>query len=371
MATNPINYSRSLLTRAVVAKYLQIVQPTNMGKSMFPTVEQSIYGTFDITFSVQRFAEDLADFTPVGSRGQLMQGAKDTEKTITPPYMRRGTQINQLDIYNTAIGTTNASQSMMADLTRAVSQRIQIIKNSEVRRQEKMCWDVLLTGKYTSDLGVEDFGRSADSMVNVNTTSGKYWSDATADMYNDILAGCTRIRAIGKSTSADFILVVGEATAMAMEANTAFKEKAKFVNQIFDTIDMPQRTAEGACPWGTLRVGSYHVYVFTYPQSYDVPDANGLYGSTMTQTKYVPDNMAILVPRVSQQRFGHGAVPQLMKNNIDPANPQIIPNSETRGEFFLQEVYDEMNVGHYFFVSTRGCPLLIAKDQVYTMQCLA
>jgi hypothetical protein len=374
MATqNQIQRGRSLLNQAIKIVYNQSPMPTLLGKSVFPTNKEDIYPTWYINWGVRRFAERMANFTPVGSSGQIIQERKDTEKSITPPYMREGIQINNQDIYFTAIGTNDTASSAMTELVRDTAQRLARLKYAQLIRQEYMCWQALLYGKVTTDINVEDFGRSASSMIDVNTVSGKYWSDATADMYGDILRGCKYMREKGKMAGEDVIMFVGQNTALAMENNTAFKEKAKFVNMIFDTIDMPQRNAEGASPWGSLRVGSYRVYVFTYPQLFDVPDATLGYGSAMTQQYFIPDNMAVMVPRNSQNRFVHGAVPMLLSASTDQGviTPQLDQNTTIAAPFYVQEVYDPMNVGHYFYVSSRGIPILIAQDQVYTMQCLA
>lgn len=371
MATNnPINANRSLLTRAIGARFKQRALPTLFGRSFFTTSPQDVKPTYSITISTQRFAETMADDVPVGTTGNIRQWNKDTELNYVPPYLRELTQVNQLDVYNTAIGTTDASTSMFADLVSRIGERVDLMHDEFLRWEEKKCWDVMLTGKFTTKYGgTEDFSRQAASMVDVNTTSGKYWSDSTADIYNDILTGCNFIRANGKYTGGYYNLILGEETFLAIMNNATFKERAKFVNIVLDMVNPPQMNAEGAVLQGQISVGSYKVYLWTYPQSYDTIVS----GVRTTGNRYLPGNMSVLLPdRDTDNRFMYGAVPRLpTQSRIADLSNSLTPGAEMQGQVFLQEIYDEMNVAHYFAISQRGMPILIAKDKMYTMQTLA
>jgi len=340
--------ARALFTKMLIDVYAERSTPTSFLRSFFPVTTSP---TKEISIEVQRGTEKIAVDVMRGSEGNRNAFSLSTEKIFVPPYFREYFDATDIDLYDRLFGSTEISGAVFAAFLSRVADRLRMLQDKIERAYELQCAQVLQTGIVTLNNGVNiDFKRKADSMVDLNATTG-YWTVNGHDLYADIVTGGNFLRQKGKIQGGTMNLILGAGALSAMFANTVFVARQDLVNMPLDTLRPPQRDSVGGVYHGQISAGPYRVNVWSYPEFYD--NANG------DSTPYIDDDNAILLPETPRFKLSFAAVPQLLKG--DSVAPQ-------QGAYIFGEYLDERNTAHIMDIKSAGVALPVAVDQIYTMK---
>lgn len=343
--------AQALFTKKLIELYKERPVTTSFLRSFFPTDESD---TKEISIMVIRGTEKIAVDVQRGTEGNRNSFSKSTEKIFVPPYYREYFDATDLDLYDSLFGASEISVDKLASFLNSVADKFGILQDKIERAYERQCAQVLQTGVVTLNAGINiDFKRKADSLVDLNATTG-YWTVANHDLYADLITGCNFIRQKGKSQGGTFNAIFGASALSAMMGNAVFTTRQNLFNMSLDMIAPPQRDAVGGVFLGQLTAGTNKINVWSYPEFYD--DAAGV------STPYIDDTNVILIPVKPRFKLGFAAVPQLLK----AAGQKIV-----KGAYLFGEYLDERNTAHIMDVKSAGVAIPVAVDQIYTMKVCA
>jgi len=347
----PVQDARGLFTKYLIAKYKERTTPTQFLRSFFRVVES---GAKNLSIEVQRGTEKIAVDVERGTEGNRNSFSKSTEKMFEPPYYREYFDCTTIDLYDRLFGTSGTiDETTLSDYISALADKTQTLQEKIERGYEKQCSDVLQDGIVRLSAGTNiDFKRKADSLVDL---AGSYW-DAN-DPYPSLETAANFLRKVGKAGGAVFNLICGSSAINALLTNDEFKERAKFVNIMLDTVSPPQRNSIGAALHGMITIGSYQARLWTYPQFYD--NASGV------STPYLNEKKIVMIPENPNFVLGFAAVPQLLK-----LSGNTMPQT-TKGAYVISEYVDERLSAHIIDVKSAGVAIPVAVDQIYTAKVLA
>jgi hypothetical protein len=354
-----VNQFKSRFTQAIVDVYQERIKPTSFLRSMFP-YEYS--PTRYLEIDIERMGEKVSVDMPRKADGTRNAFSKMSNTVLDPPFWHEYFDMTDEDLYDRVLGSEGMIQApIMAELLNKVADRTATLQDKIERAKELQCAQALLYGIVSSNVtGPINFQRKAASMVDLSANGG-YWTSSGTNPYNQIEAGCTFIRTVGRTDDALYNIILGNGALDSLLTLASFLTRQNLFNMALDTVVPPQRTEStiGAAYHGTLTAGSYKVQLWTYPQFYDL-NTGTLDNPTYVATPYIPNNMAILVPTKPRFKYGGAAVPQLIDE------PGMVPVGQ--GEYFLREFLDRRLTSHEVHIASAGIPILTAVDTVYTMK---
>lgn len=345
-------------TNIIADVYKQFPSTTNFLQSFFPSkIEMTRY----VSWFILRDDEQVAVDVWRGSEGNRIQWTKATEKIGDPLYFRQTFDILPMMGYDAVQNPTLANAPQIAALVRTVAEKQASARNMIIRAIEKMCSQVLMTGKLTMSslgTGIEiDFKRSAASLP--DTSGSAPWSTITTDVYAQMETDCKLIRTAGKSTDMEFDAILGNAALDALLKNTVFLERQKLFNLKLDSLIPPVKasTTVGAASHGQISAGPYRINLWSYPQTYDTV-SNGV----RTANDYIDTTKYVMLPKNPFFKTYFGAVPPLVDGNGN-AQPMA-------GDFVFTDWVAADKRSHNYDVES--CPLVvpIAIDQAVTRKVL-
>ena len=192
MFTLSVQDSRSLITSASVAKYIEQPMVMSFLRSFFEPVTKL---TLAVSIEVRRGTEKLASDILRGTPGNMNRITRSTEKMFVPPLFEENVIMNDTDLYYQAIATQ--SERAFAALAGEFAESLVTIREKIERRYEYMCSQVLETGIVTMINGDNiDFKRKAGSLI--DKLAGNYWTTTTVNPFTDLANGIKFVREQGK-----------------------------------------------------------------------------------------------------------------------------------------------------------------------------
>lgn len=343
--TIPVDQVRAALTNATVAIYKERPVVKSFLRSFFPvTTATSKY----ISIEVQRGTETMAVDVIRGAGSNKNQVTRSTRKTFLPPYFKESFNMNELDVYDTAL--LSASPDLLRNLAADAAEETQKIIDKIDRSYEKQCADAMLSGIISVNAGDNiDFRRKAASIVD---TSSEYFSNNSNDPDLAFIRAGKFLREQGKiNANGRYCVILGEGAFQALINNTIFQNKHDRKNIDLGAILPAQMSTSGASYHGYISVGSYVYDLWTYPEVY--ADSNG------TLTPYIDDDKMIVTSYTPNFNFTYAQVPQL----IGYVSPMTI-----RQGFYMMEYLDPRNLNHVVDIMTAGVANPYAIDQVFTQK---
>lgn len=338
--------ARNVFTKTMIKVYLEKVSVPGFLRSFFPVIETM---SKLISIEVQRNSEKVAVDVERGTAGNRNKMSLSTEKIFKPPFYWEYFDANELELYDIAIGQQDPST--IANLGRAMAEKLFKIRQKIERAYELQCAQVLETGIVQLEAGVNiNFKRKADSLVDLTATP---WTTGTNDPYTDLETGATFIRTEGKSNGTVFNLIFGSEVLSAFLNNDIVKERADIRNFKLDNINKPQKNSTGGTLHGEISFGAYTGRIWTYPEFHD-NDAG-------VSVAYVNPKKVIMLPENPNFNLVFAAVPQLM----------VKGRVKQQGAFMVQEFLDERLATHEVNLKSAGVALPIAVDTIWTGQPVA
>jgi len=333
--------ARNILTKTSIDLYREKPVVTQFLTSFFQTKEIS---TRFVSLEVVRGREKVAFDVARKSGGNLNVFNKSTEKVFDPPFFHEKFAMDELDLYNVALGSMNPAQ--MADLAAQVANNTEEIRNKVIRRIERMCSEALLTGEILVDADTNiNFKRRAGSFIDVSGSNP--WATGANSPYVDLQAAGTFLRKTGKVTGGRFVAIMGANSIADFLDNTTVTTRADLRRIALDDIQTPQVNAEGGVFHGRTSAGPYTFDIWSYDEFFE--DENGVL------TPYVTDEEVIIMPATPRFTVTFAAV------------PRVLGQAPQTGAFFMYETIDEELTSHFMHLKSAPIPILNAVDQVVTL----
>lgn len=359
MQNIPIVQARELYTQDMIDVYKSRPRPTGFLRSL---AVEKVSGSRYLSFEVSRSYESIAVQVERGTEGNRNRVAQSTNKTVDPPYFREYYDVTELSHYDYMFGAnaTSMSSGTYADFVDEAADKMMMLQDKIDRAYEKQWADILQYGAIQV-IGEEesmsiDYKRKSASMVAL--TSGNTWD--VADPVISLLAGCTFLRTVGKSTDSVFMCIMDELSLNALINNAAVQNRGKIFNWALDLLTQPVRDSEGYATHGEISVGSWRVLLMTYPQFYDKPIYSGNLITGYVSTPYINPKTAILIPRKPDFTMGFAGVPQLVGTSMQPI----------KGKYLTGDYVDQRLSKHVFDIKSAGIGIPKGIDQIYTIQTL-
>lgn len=341
MITVGVEAAREAVSNAVVAIYNESVSVPGFFRSFFPS---SFSGTKKISFDVSRVGEKVAVDIVRGTGTRKNKVTRETLKTLVPPYFSEGSNINELDIYDVAMGTLDPS--VLAQLSQEAAKELVENRKMIERAYELQCAQVLLTGIVTLKSGDNiDFKRKADSLKAIYND----WKTGTNDPLLSFKNGGRFVREQGKAVGNDFIAILGADAYAALTNNATFQKKMDIKQFDLGGINMPAKNSVGGNYVGTLTDGYYRYHLYTYGEVYE--DKNG------DLKNYMDAKSLVILPTNPNFKLAFAQVPMLGNS--------VTKISEV-GDFWFKDYLDQVNDNHVQEIRSAGCPIPVAVDQIYT-----
>ena len=357
MANIPVQQARALFTKAYMAAYKERVPVPSFLMSFFTVLT---FATKSIGIEVQRGSEFIAVDVERGAIGNRNQFTRSTEKQWIPPFFNEWFDATSLDRYDVVFGgSENAAPATIGYLASDVADKLLMLKDKIDRAKELQCAQIFSSGVVTLKNGDNiDFKRKATSIVDL----AAYWSDTSADVESQLIAGAEFIRQDGKNGTPEFNLVMSGAAWVALKKTDYFNKNANYQKVQLIDIMMPQTRSFGAGYHGRIVAGAYIFNVWTYDQVYQA-------AGTGTITRYLASNLAFMVP-VSGTRFNmsHAGIPAIMADQARAEFPQYI--AQLASDYYVNNYIDAFRKAHIFEILSAPLGVPVTVDMIYTMQVL-
>lgn len=356
----PIQQARGIFTKAYMRAYQENIPVPSFLKSFF---QVETYETKTVAIEVQRGEEYIAADVLRGTRGNRNQFSLSTEKEWLPPYYDENFDATALDRYDLVFGQDPAfTPRTIGYLATQTNRKLQELRKKIERSKELMCAQIFETGIVTLKNGDDiDFKRQAGSKVDLGGAG--YWSNTTAPVENQLIAGAEFIRTEGKNGTPEFNLVMSGSAWVSFKKTDYFKNNAGYEQVKLIDIMMPQTQSFGAGYHGRITAGAYIFHVWTYDQTYKDPADN-------TTKKYWATNQAFMTP-VEGTRFelAHAGVPAIIRDTRNAEFPEYIQS--VGAEYYINNYIDPQGKSHTFEIMSAPLPVPVTVDMIYTMQVLA
>lgn len=266
----------------------------------------------NVSIEVQRRFRKIAAEVPRGGSPNLHRGDKSTEKQWTPPYLADAVLLNDLDEYTRVFGdgVGTVTRQDVRELARKTLEGMVEIKNEQERAVEKQVSDVLMTGVVQTLEGPVNYHRKTESII--TNTGGDLWTDPTANALGQLKSDCEFIATQGNSGAGRFNCIMGTDVLEAFFDNEKLLKQADFRRIDFIDISMPQIQLNGAVLHGKISVGSYVVYIWSYPQFYDLGTKTGDLKDTAS---YIPTDKYVLLSEDMELRYWKAGLPTVFKKD--------------------------------------------------------
>lgn len=348
----PASEIKPLYTTLFAAKYNEFtkIRATGFLRSMFKDlVTKVLYPSYN----VRRGTEKIAPNVMLGSQGRRTELTKSTQKLLDLFYFRLYFGTTGMDAYWNLFGSEAPTMNMMIDFVDSIMENYKVNQDQIERAYEYMCAQILINGTCSNPYypdNIIDFGRRAESMVNPG--AGNYWDVEGVDPYEQLAAGGTFIRQYGKYMGGVFNVIMGEKAFNDFLNNSVVKQRNDLKMWKLDELVQPEMRVDGQVYKGTITAGSYVMHVWTYPQFYENPSGE--------LVPYIDENVAIVVPPSPDFALIYGACPQLVSPTTN--TPQLIS-----APYVFTDYIDQLGREHRFDIESRGMPVPIAVDTIYTL----
>jgi hypothetical protein len=352
------------LTKKVVGVFEEQI-PVKAGFSGFFPEETS--PTLEVDVEVQRDSDLIAVDVVRFTEGNKNKFSKVTENKYIPPFFKEDYDFNRDSVYMNTVanGVMNNPQVNRAIANNAVKN---VGKNRAkieraIRKQQA---DVLMTGVVEMVNGDSiDFRRKAESIVNVSTGSGEYWSDVNgATPLDDIRLGMRFLRNIGNSNGSTINLIMRDSGLAAFLACQQVTSQGQNVVQQIQRINisMPQFDgASGMAFHGQIAAGDFNVNIWTYNEKYTDAAGNTVY--------YLSENVAIMLPDDFQGKTVFGGLAAFQELNIGGVMTKT--PSVVEAKYLIRSYSDEKTLSSTIELTSAPLVIPFTIDKIYTMQILA
>lgn len=353
-----INQAAFGITQEVVANFRDSKMP-NLGLSAwFPSYTTPAK---DVSLAVQRTRQLVAVDVLRAAQSNRNTFDKYTQKIFEPPFFSEYFDFTSTQIYDVTFGMGVApSGPQIGRMVDAATEYVLDLKSKEMRAIEIMRAGVFQYGICTFVNGDSiDYKRQAASLQVL--TGANTWVAAnvsTANPLGDLNTGGKFLRQQGLSTGNMIDVIIGDNVLGYLTLFPSIStERTIFSNfRRADIGDPKYDSVTGLTFVGKIASTDFVYMLWTYADFYENADG--------TKSKYIGDNMVIMVPNDFVAKTVYAGVPMVM-GSPDAGGLYI---GQQEGEFLVHDIIDPQRRSWEVKVETAPLPLLISVDRVYTIQ---
>lgn len=343
--------SKNVFSKALIATYEETTPKSTMIQAQF---EEVMTDTLNVSIEVQRNGKRIAVDVQRGGAANYSQRQKFTEKIFQPPLFNEATVVSAQDAYTRAFGAKGIGSDIAA-LIRQVNADIKEKKDAISLAVEKMCIEVLEDGTVTTKHGdLIDYGRKAASKVDLG--AGEYWTEADADIEQQLIDSAEFIRNKGNSAANEFDLQMTSNQWVLLKETDFFKNNATYNNVVLNDIKKPIATGTGGSGHGQITAGSYIFNLWTYDAVYD---------DGATTDILLRNNKKSVITPVSTDK-----VLKLVYCGIALIGANGMP-FVAKGKFLMHDFIDQKMSSYEVYTKSAPLPIPVKVDQCVTLQTIA
>ncbi len=338
-----------LFTNQIVAKYSDVTKPKAFGRSFFTEVTTASKLTSIIS---ERGYNLVASDVARGSRGNMNTADRYTQNLTYPPYYNEFFNITELDSYDYLRVSGIDSKVAFGMFMDEYAKMMEFCMDKIDRRYELQAWQAFQTGIVTMNNGDNiSFGRKAASFEVLS--GANLWTNSAADPWDILGRAATFLKETGKMSGNVINVIMGDNALKAYLKNTKVVDRAKQVQWGLEAINKVISSSTGSIPHGSISVGSYLFYIWSYTDFYESVASNG----TVTKTKYLDANTIVCLPEMTQNIITYTGIPQLLTKGAPTAQ-----------KFHTWAAIDQFQDAEYAGVKSAGLAQLVAIDQLFSAQ---
>jgi len=348
-----LNQHKAAITKRTIAKFSDATTPEYALGGFFPsktTTEKMV------SIEVRRNKRLIAADVQRGTRGNVNNFDRYSEKLYVPPFFKESFNFVDLDVYNVTFGQqTDPSPNQALSLINGATEHLLLLKQKIEGSKELQRSQVIQTGIVTMINGDNvDFKRNADSIPDLG--AGNYWADSGVNPITSIEEGIKFIRQEGKSTSRRFNLILGGQAYTDLVNNPKFKELADIRN--YNIITLGNNVFENRMGMNyqlSLVVKNGQLDIWTYDEFYE--NADGSY------TEFIDQKNAVLLPQDFIGHHAHAGVPNILRDTTNAEFPEWI--MQTAAEYNINNYVDPANLAHWFDVYSAPLAIPVSVDRMW------
>lgn len=248
----------------------------------------------------------------LGTGGRRVDLSQFEKQEFAVPEYNDYSVISEEDMFKVQLGETEYTQqaARAADL---ITDRQEIISDSQRRAEEKQAADALFNGKVVLADGTKiEYNKKATHSIDKSSAK---WTTETSNPLTDIKNACKLCVDDGKVGTSTFNLILEDDGLLALLANKQFKAGSNYDEGIKRAdISIPEELTPGATFHGRFSAGSFKINLWTYNEKYTIPEGFN-FANEGTEVGYIPQGGGVLLPENPNFRRYYGAV-----NNVDASN---------------------------------------------------
>lgn len=350
-----LNQAAYGVTQAVIATFKDSKQP-NLGLSaFFPNITTRAK---QVSIAVRRSRQLVAVDVLRATSSNRNIFSKYSQKLFLSPFYNEAFDFTSTEVYDNTFGMGVAPTGPQIDImVQQAADYMLEVKYKIMRAIEQQRASVLQTGTVTVKNGDSlDYGRQSASMP-VLTGAAAWTQPTTANPLGDLAAGGKFLRQQGLSTGNEINVVMGDNVLGYLTAfPTITSERQIFANFRRADIGMPVlNTVTGMTFVGRIATGDFIFNLWTYSDFYENADGS--------KSKYIADNMVILIPNDFEGSTTYAGIPMVMGNDN---GGRFVAPVET--DFMVYDIIDPQKKS--WDMITESAPLVIpfSVDRLYSIQ---
>lgn len=361
MAISIIEHN-GMLTNKIVGTFQEDI-PVRAGFSAWFPRETT--PTFLVDIRVKRGTRKIAVDVERFTEGNKTKSSRLTEHLYKPPFYRQEYDFVRDEIFMRALelnilGNAASNKSLGQSALDSLRENRDMIERAIRKQQADVLQDGIVRLKNGDNIV---YRRKAESMVDVSTGAGEYWSNsASSTPLADIAKGGVFLRNIGNSSGNTLNMVASSAAIQAFFASAEVKASADFrwIERI--NVGFPEfNDATGFTYQGQVAAGDYRVNIWSYNELYEDENGNNI--------PYLAEGNVVLLPADFQGKTVFGALADMSQKNI--GGTSVLVPTAVESEFLLRGYADEKTISSTLELSSAPIVIPITIDKMYTMKVLA
>lgn len=360
----PAQNARKVFTTVLANVFQDFIEAPSFLSSF---AKRKAYKTKTVQSLARRGTEKIAVDVIRGSKGNLNQMTRFTQKEFLPPYYKEKINVSAMNIYDIPFSSGDSYNTAQIDaLAQETAQALSETKKMVDRAIELQHAQMLETGIVELKNGDNiDYKRKSE-MIEV-LTGTELWDSADADIIKFFEDKGLKLRTVGKVSGGQSVdCVMGAEAWQAFRANKDIKDGENFYTQTVLSLNPARVNAAGGAYRGTLKAGIYSFDIWTYDEFYDHP-------TTSVSTRYLNTKIVHLIPRSFVAETSFCQVPELpswVRRN--PRSNRVFNGLEQSmmGFRLFDYVHEEDEV---YYAGIKAAPLaqLVSVDRLYTAQVIS
>lgn len=363
-----MGYIPATQARKVFTTVLANIFEDFIGAPSFLTsfANKKTYTTKTVQLLARRGTEKIAVDVIRGSKGNLNQMTKFTQKEFLPPFYKEKVSVSAMNVYDLPFESgDNYNTAQIDALAMQTARGLSEVKEMIDRAIELQMAQLLNTGVVEIVNGDSiDYLRKA--VMKEVLTGTNLWSATGVDLIKFFEDKGLLLRTVGKVSGGQSVdCVMGFEAWQAFRSNADIKDGDNLYVKSILELNAARINSAGGAYRGTLKAGIYNFDIWTYDEVYD--------NASDVSTRYWNAKSVVFIPRSFKSEISFCQVPELPAWIRQSARSNRVFTSlskKMQGFRLFDYVHEEDEV---YYAGIKAAPLtqLISVDRLYTAQVLA